>query len=140
MDNMTVNIKSPNHQPNQINKFSTIKDDEALNTNPLAYTENSKTDEVTISQEAKDKQLEEVNSTALQKILKTDESEESEEKEDPLDQMIEELEEQIAELAQEIAQLNTNDESSQEKAKILNAELAGLQAQLIELVSQKLGS
>ncbi|WP_159820914.1 hypothetical protein [Colwellia sp. 20A7] len=113
MDNMTVNIKTPNHQPNQINKFSTIKDDEALNTNPLASTENSKT-------------------------------EEGEEKEDPLDQMIEELEEQIAELAQEIAQeiaqLNTNDESSQEKAKILNAELAGLQAQLIELVSQKLGS
>lgn len=137
MDNMTVNIKTPNHQPNQINKFSTIKDDESLNTNPLASTENSKTDEVTISQEAKDKQLEEVNSAALQKILKT---EEGEEKEDPLDQMIEELEEQIAELAQEIAQLNTNDESSQEKAKILNAELAGLQAQLIELVSQKLGS
>lgn len=136
MDNMTVNIKTPNHQPNQINKFSTIKDDESLNTNPLASTENSKTDEVTISQEAKDKQLEEVNSAALQKILKT---EEGEEKEDPLDQMIEELEEQIAELAQEIAQLNTNDESSQEKAKILNAELAGLQAQLIELVSQKLG-
>jgi predicted ribosome quality control (RQC) complex YloA/Tae2 family protein len=137
MDNMTVNIKTPNHQPNQINKFSTIKDDESLNTNPLASTENSKTDEVTISQEAKDKQLEEVNSAALQKILKT---EEGEEKEDPLDQMIEELEEQIAELAQEIAQLNTNDESSQEKAKILNAELAVLNAQLIELMSQKLES
>ena len=30
MDNMTVNIKTPNHQPNQINKFSTIKDDECI--------------------------------------------------------------------------------------------------------------
>jgi chromosome segregation ATPase len=139
MDNMTVNIKTPNHQSSQINKFSTIKDDEALDTTPLASTQNSKTDEVTISQEAKDKQLEEVNTAALQKILNTAESEESAE-ESPLDQMIEELEEQIVELTQEIAKLNGNDESSQEKAKILNAELAGLQAQLVELISQKLGS
>ena len=138
MNNMTVDIKTPNHQLNQINKFSTIKDDEALNTNPLASTQNSKTDEVTISQEAKDKQLEEVNAVALQKILNTEENEEGVE-ESPLDQMIEELKEQIAELTQEIAKLNGNDESSQEKAKLLNAELVGLQAQLVELVSQKLG-
>jgi hypothetical protein len=137
---MTVNIKTQNHQQHPINTFPTIKEDDVLNTSQSSSSiQISKTDEVTISQEAKDKQLEEVNAAALQKILNTEENKEGVE-ESPLDQMIEELKEQIAELTQEIAKLNGNDESSQEKAKILNAELAVLNAQLIELMSQQLES
>jgi len=138
MDNMTVNIKTQNHQQTQINTFPTLEEDNVLNTSQASSsTQTSKADEVTISQEAKDKQLEEVNAAALQKILET---EESEEKENSIEQIIEELKEQIAELTQEIAKLNGNDESSQEKEKILNAELAVLNAQLIELMSQQLES
>lgn len=101
-----------------------------------------KSDQVDISEEGKEKSLEDQNREALRKLSgNEDVSQASQSKEDPLDEQIAEIQEKLEKLLQEAALLRSkDDEESQVKVKVLEAEITGLNTQLIELLKQKLES
>ena len=101
-----------------------------------------KSDQVDISEEGKEKSLEDQNREALRKLSgNEDVSQASQSKEDPLDEQIAEIQEKLEKLLQEAALLRSKeDEESQAKVKVLEAEITGLNTQLIELLKQKLES
>ena len=97
-------------------------------------------DQVDISEEGKEKSLEDQNREALRKLSgNEDASQASQSEEDPLDEQIAEIQEKLEKLLQETALLRSKeDEESQAKVKLLEAEITGLNTQLIELLKQKL--
>ena len=97
-------------------------------------------DQVDISEEGKEKSLEDQNREALRKLSgNEDASQVSQSEEDPLDEQIAEIQEKIEKLLQETALLRSKeDEESQAKVKLLEAEITGLNTQLIELLKQQL--
>jgi len=97
-------------------------------------------DQVDISEEGKEKNLEDQNREALRKLSgNEDVSQASQSEEDPLDEQIAEIQEKIEKLLQETALLRSKDnEESQAKVKLLEAEITGLNTQLIKLLKQKL--
>ncbi|MEI8706842.1 hypothetical protein [Pseudoalteromonas sp. B62] len=99
-------------------------------------------DQVDISEEGKEKSLEDQNREALRKLSgNEDVNQASQSEEDPIDEQIAEIQEKIEKLLQETALLRSKeDEESQAKVKVLEAEITGLSTQLIELLKQKLES
>ncbi len=97
-------------------------------------------DQVEISKQAKEKNMQEQNQQALRKIAGNGETEKTEKSEtEQLDQMIAALQEKIAELIQELSSLRSkDDQQSVQKSKSIEIELASLNAQLMELLQQKL--
>ena len=143
MEKMQLNINAPSFESSYINKASAIEMKAESDTSKIpSDPKHTQTDEVSISKEGKEKQLRESTSAALRKIMGQEEVDESaQDGENSLEQMIAELKEEIAELTKKITKLRASgDEKSQEKAKALDVELAGLNSQLLELISQKLES
>lgn len=143
MEKMTLNINTPNYELTYISPASTVEVKIESDTSKiLSDPKRLQTDEVVISKEGKEKQLNEAATEALRKIMGKDEVDESaKSNKDSLDEMIAELQEKIAELTNKIARLkSSDDEDSLEEAKILEVKLVGLNAQLIELISRKLES
>ncbi|WP_223231658.1 hypothetical protein [Pseudoalteromonas distincta] len=101
-----------------------------------------KSDQVDISEEGKEKSLEDQNREALRKLSgNEDASQASQSEGDPIDEQIAEIQEKIEKLLQETALLRSkDDEESQAKVKVLEAEITGLNTQLIELLRQQLES
>ncbi|WP_165726161.1 DUF3450 domain-containing protein [Pseudoalteromonas sp. SA25] len=99
-------------------------------------------DQVDISEEGKEKSLEDQNREALRKLSgNEDASQASQSEGDPIDEQIAEIQEKIEKLLQETALLRSkDDEESQAKVKVLEAEITGLNTQLIELLRQQLES
>ena len=102
-----------------------------------ASSEHVKTDQVTISEEAREKSFNDKNQEAMRKILGKDEVNETNgEKQKTIDEKIAELQEEIAKLIAEIAQERRS--GNKEKTKSLEVELAVLNAQLLQLIEQKM--
>ena len=99
-------------------------------------------DQVDISEEGKEKSLEDQNREALRKLSgNEDASQASQSEGDPIDEQIAEIQEKIEKLLQETALLRSkDDEESKAKVKLLEAEITGLNTQLIELLRQQLES
>jgi len=97
------------------------------------------TDQVNISEEARQKNIDDKNQAALRKMMGKEEVDEAAgEGEKTLDEQIAELQEKIAKLTLEIAQERRS--GNEEKAKGMESELAILNAQLLQLIEQKLES
>jgi hypothetical protein len=98
---------------------------------------NSQSDQVNISEEARQKSVDDTNQTAMRKIMgKEDVNEAEGEGKKTLDEKIAELQEKITKLTAEIARERRS--GNNEKAKTMESELVMLNAQLIQLVEQKL--
>ena len=101
-------------------------------------SEHLKTDQVTISEEAREKSASDKNQAAMRKLLgQEDVSGTNGEEQKTVEEKIAELKEKIAELIAEIAQERRN--GDEEKTKSMEAELAMLNAQLLQLIEQKMG-
>lgn len=95
---------------------------------------------VDISDEAKTKELQDSNQQALRKLMGKEPVERSQGSDDKptLDEMIAELQEEITQLNQEMAHLRSKgDDESLADAKSLEVKIASLTAQLMDLLTQK---
>jgi hypothetical protein len=100
-------------------------------------SEHLKTDQVTISEEAREQSTNDKNQAAMRKLSgQEDVSVTNGEEQKTVDEKIDELQEKIAKLIAEIAQERRSGE--EEKTKVMEAELAMLNAQLLQLIEQKL--
>ena len=108
----------------------------AAETTP-ASSQRLKTDQVSISEEAREKSFNDKNQEAMRKILGK-EGVDATNTEEPksLDEKIAELQEKIIKLTAEIAQERRN--GDEEKTQSMEVELAMLNAQLLQLVEQKM--
>lgn len=98
---------------------------------------NLKTDQVTISEEAREKSTDDKNQAAMRKILGQEEVSGTNGKEQKtVDEKIAELQEKIAELIAAIAQERRS--GDEERTKSMEAELAMLNSQLLQLIEQKM--
>ncbi|WP_028865336.1 hypothetical protein [Psychromonas aquimarina] len=97
-------------------------------------------DQVEISKEAQEKNMQNKNQQALRKIAGKGQTEKTEKSaSEQLDQMITSLQEKIAALIQELSSLRGKDDpQSVQKSRSMEVELASLNAQLMELLQQKL--
>ncbi|PKG80944.1 hypothetical protein CXF85_19435 [Colwellia sp. 75C3] len=101
-------------------------------------SEHLKTDQVTISEEAREKSTNDKNQAAMRKMAGQDEvSGANGEEKKTVDEKIAELQEKIAELVAEIAQERRS--GDEERTKSMEAELAMLNSQLLQLIEQKMG-
>lgn len=102
-----------------------------------AASEHLQTNQVTISEEAREKSFNDKNHEAMRKILGK-EGVDATNTEEPksLDEKIAELQEKIVKLMAEIAQERRN--GDEEKTQSMEVELAMLNAQLLQLVEQKM--
>ena len=102
-----------------------------------ASSQRLKTDQVSISEEAREKSFNDKNQEAMRKILGK-EGVDATNTEEPksLDEKIAELQEKIIKLTAEIAQERRN--GDEEKTQSMEVELAMLNAQLLQLVEQKM--
>ena len=94
---------------------------------------------VNLSSEAKAKLEEEGDIDFGESLNKNKAATAAGEDKDSTERLIEQLKDKIRELTERIALLNSKeDDASQDQAELLRAELAGLYAQLVNLVSEKL--
>lgn len=100
-------------------------------------------DTVTISNAGHEKNVNEKNQAAFRKMMGHEEVESSKKSDGKadIDDKIAELKEKIDKLMEELSQLRgKSDEESEQKIKVLEMELASLNAQMLQLVEQKLES
>ncbi|MFT5757801.1 MAG: PDZ domain-containing secreted protein [Alteromonadaceae bacterium] len=98
---------------------------------------NSPADKVTISEEAREKSVNDANQAAMRKMMGKEEVDGTDgEKPQTLDEKIAELQEKIAKLTAEIAHERRS--GNDEKVKGMEAELAMLNSQLLQLIEQKM--
>ena len=98
---------------------------------------NSQSDQVNISEEARQKSVDDTNQTAMRKIMgKEDVNEAEGEGQRTLDEKIAELQEKITKLTAELAQERRS--GNNEKAKTMESELVMLNSQLLQLIEQKM--
>ena len=98
---------------------------------------NSQSDQVNISEEARQKSVDDTNQAAMRKIMgKEDVNETEGEGKKTLDEKIAELQEKITKLTAELAQERRS--GNNEKAKTMESELVMLNSQLIQLIEQKM--
>lgn len=141
MDKMSVHITSkPLETYPQKQTLKVVADE--VTEKATMHKAADQSDQVDISEKGKEKSLEDQNREALRKLSgNEDVSQASQSEEDPLDEQIAEIQEKIEKLLQETALLRSKeDEESQAKVKLLEAEITGLNTQLIELLKQKLES
>jgi len=139
MDKMSVHITSkPLETYLQKQTLKVVADE--VTEKAIVHKAAVKSDQVDISEEGKEKSLEDQNREALRKLSgNEDVSQASQSEEDPLDEQIAEIQEKLEKLLQEAALLRSKDnEESQAKVKLLEAEIIGLNTQLIELLKQQL--
>mgnify|MGYP000001359348 CR=1 FL=1 len=106
--------------------------------NNTSTSEYLKTDQVTISEEAREKSTNDKNQAAMRKLSGQEEVNKTNgEEQKTVDEKIAELQEKIAELIAEIAQERRS--GDEERTKSMEAELAMLNAQLLQLIEQKMG-
>jgi hypothetical protein len=99
-------------------------------------SEHLKTDQVTISEEAREKSTDDKNQAAMRKLSGQEDVGVTNDKEPKtVDEKIAELQEKIAKLIAEIAQARRS--GDEEKTKRMEAELAMLNGQLLQLIEQK---
>ena len=98
---------------------------------------NSQSDQVNISEEARQKSVDDTNQTAMRKIMgKEDVNEAEGEGQRTLEEKIAELQEKITKLTAELAQERRS--GNNEKAKTMESELVMLNSQLLQLIEQKM--
>jgi len=98
---------------------------------------NSHSDQVNISEEARQKSVDDTNQAAMRKIMgKEDVNKTEGEDQKALDEKIAELQEKITKLTAEIAQERRN--GNNEKLKTMESELVMLNSQLLQLIEQKM--
>ncbi|MCP4325423.1 MAG: hypothetical protein GY787_26975 [Alteromonadales bacterium] len=143
MDNMSISISTAYKktltvsQPPQKEQQPAVQSGELNNNSKMV----NQSVEVELSDEAKEKSLQDSNQKALRKLMGKEDVEGTEGSDDKqtLDEMIAELQEEIAQLSQEMAQLRAKgDEQSESKAKSLEMQIASLTAQLMDLLTQKI--
>lgn len=132
-ENMQVNI--PIYQaPVSVLKLDELN--EALSAEKKLPV-NSQSEQVNISEEARQKSVDDTNQVAMRKIMgKEDVNEVEGEGQRTLDEKIAELQEKITKLTAEIAQERRSGDT--EKAKTMESELVMLNSQLIQLIEQKM--
>lgn len=132
-DNMQVNI--PIYQePVSASKLDELNQASSAE---KKLSVNSQSDQVNISEEARQKSVDDTNQTAMRKIMgKEDVNETEVEGKKTLDEKIAELQEKITKLTAEIAQERRS--GNNEKAKTMESELVMLNSQLIQLIEQKM--
>ncbi|WP_085299631.1 hypothetical protein [Cognaticolwellia mytili] len=117
--------------------ITNVESSEAKATGSLAE------DKVTISSEGHEKNANDKNQAAFRKMMGHEEVENTKKSDGKadIDEKIAELKEKIDKLMEELSQLRGNsDEESEQKIKVLEMELASLNAQMLQLVEQKLES
>jgi len=98
---------------------------------------NSQSDQVNISEEARQKSVDDTNQAAMRKIMgKEDVNEAEGEGQRTLEEKIAELQEKITKLTAELAQERRS--GNNEKAKTMESELVMLNSQLLQLIEQKM--
>jgi hypothetical protein len=100
-------------------------------------------DTVTISNAGHEKNVSDKNQAAFRKMMGHEEVESTKKGDGKadIDEKIAELQEKIEKLMEELSQLRgKSDEESEQKIKVLEMELASLNAQMLQLVEQKLES
>lgn len=132
---MQFNITVPTYQePVSESKLAELNQTSSAEKKPSV---NSQSDQVNISEEARQKSIDDKNQAAMRKIMGKEEVNETGGKEQKtLDEKIAELQEQIAKLTAEIAQERRN--GNDEKAKTMALELAMLNSQLLQLIEQQM--
>jgi len=132
-ENMQVNI--PIYQaPVSVLKLDELN--EALSAEKKLPV-NSQSEQVNISEEARQKSVDDTNQVAMRKIMgKEDVNEVEGEGQRTLDEKIAELQEKITKLTAEIAQERRS--GNNEKVKTMESELVMLNSQLLQLIEQKM--
>jgi hypothetical protein len=98
---------------------------------------NSQSEQVNVSEEARQKSADDTNQVAMRKIMgKEDVNEVEGEGKRTLDEKIAELQEKITKLTAEIAQERRS--GNNEKLKTMESELVMLNSQLLQLIEQKM--
>jgi len=98
---------------------------------------NSQSEQVNVSEEARQKSVDDTNQVAMRKIMgKEDVNEVEGEGKRTLDEKIAELQEKITKLTAEIAQERRS--GNNEKLKTMESELVMLNSQLLQLIEQKM--
>jgi len=139
MNNMSVSINTVYKKALTINQLSEGDKQSGAQHNDVTNTTSQSVD-VKLSDEAKEKSLQDSNQQALRKLMGKEDVEGVEDSGDKqtLDEMIAELQEEIAQLTQEVAKLySQSDEKSLNEAKSLEMQIASLTAQLMDLLTQK---
>ena len=132
-DNMQVNI--PIYQePVSASKLDELNQASSAE---KKLSVNSQSDQVNISEEARQKSVDDTNQTAMRKIMgKEDVNEAEGEGQRTLEEKIAELQEKITKLTAELAQERRS--GNNEKAKTMESELVMLNSQLLQLIEQKM--
>jgi hypothetical protein len=134
-ENMQVTIAAPTYQePVSSAKLAELNQ---ATSDEKKLSVNTQSDQVNISEEARQKSLDDENQSAMRKLMGKEEVDEAQgEGKETLDEKIAELQEKIAKLTIEIAQERSR--GNDEKAKTMELELVMLNSQLIQLIEQKM--
>ena len=134
-ENMQVTIAAPTYQePVSSAKLAELNQ---ATSDEKKLSVNTQSDQVNISEEARQKSLDDENQSAMRKLMGKEEVDEVQgEGKETLDEKIAELQEKIAKLTIEIAQERSR--GNDEKAKTMELELVMLNSQLIQLIEQKM--
>lgn len=142
MDNISISIKTPDTKTLAVTQVYQKEQTAPQNSDKSNNAkEASSSVQVEISEEAKEKSLQDSNQQAHRKLMGKEEVDKAQDADETLtlDEMIAELQEEIAQLSQEMAKLRAQgDEQSTREAKSLEIQIAMLTAQLIELLTQKI--
>ncbi|MDO7084883.1 hypothetical protein WNY51_03540 [Pseudocolwellia sp. AS88] len=134
-ENMQVNIPlSLSKEPVSVSKLNELSQSASVEINQSA---NSQTDQVNISEEGRQKSIDDENQAAMRKMAGNEDVNSAQaDGEQTLDEKIAELREEITKLTADITQERTN--GNDEKAKTMEAELVMLNAQLLQLIEQQM--
>ena len=134
-ENMQVNIPlSLSKEPVSASKLNESSQASSAESKQSA---NSQTDQVNISEEARQKSIDDENQAAMRKMAGNEDVNSAQaDGEQTLDEKIAELREEITKLTADITQERTS--GNDEKAKTMEAELVMLNAQLLQLIEQQM--
>ncbi|NQY88775.1 MAG: hypothetical protein HRT51_13710 [Colwellia sp.] len=134
-ENMQVNVTIPIYQePVSASKLAELNQASSAE---KKLSVNFQSDQVNISEEARQKSVDDKNQAAMRKLMgKEDVNEAEGEGQRTLDEKIAELREKITTLTAEIAQERRS--GNDEKAKTMESELVMLNSQLLLLIEQKM--
>jgi hypothetical protein len=134
-ENMQINIPlSLSKEPVSASKLDELSQVSSVESNQSA---NAQTDQVNISEEGRQKSIDDENQAAMRKMAGNEDVNSTQaDGEQTLDEKIAELREEITKLTADITQERTN--GNDEKAKTMEAELVMLNAQLLQLIEQQM--
>ena len=134
-ENMQVNIPlSLSKEPVSASK---LNESSQASSAESKQSGNSQTDQVNISEEGRQKSIDDENQAAMRKMAGNEDVNSAQaDGEQTLDEKIAELREEITKLTADITQERTS--GNDEKAKAMEAELVMLNAQLLQLIEQQM--